>query len=1289
MTYGTAGRKAESPILRSLTGGRVRRLAAYSVVLVLIATAVPAVAVVPPGSLNIPDPPDYGIMQGLQRLQANESSAIDDPAIIQEATAALADVVAYDYARSPATGPFELHGSAPPPVQQLDLLPLVEDSPYTNLTNFLAILLDQPLMVMIMVKSGDHVTWVETRIQLLGNLGLIEGGLLDIINGQRWELVDVDEDSTTGDASGNDIRLRMGPVMHTRERNISFLPFNLTWIVRGGLAIEIERLGTGSEDLPLETTYIKPFRYNNINYTWFLEYKVDRIPERARLSLIADNVDLSRQRGDFLQRLLDAITGGLGNMSLNGSEVARIAGPYTIANDVTGDLSLVQASLGYLKIQGEDPSQPADLSEASWLTVRVKEAEDQDVIPRSFSLWLDSPSFNRSFDHLNWTADLESTLELEYFDDRDNLTQARGIIDEAPTNLRLQIDNVTESVGPVSKVHYTASAPVGKVRFDEWEFMGDSRSKYLHSHVELGDLPTEFWLNGTLDIGGQAFDPLQPDPTVRNVIPQLMDAMMTRLASKLFTVGRTLRSVPQNILNMPDKAGYTFLDVPRRGEFLGKLELWLTSDHYALVEEGTDFFAFYNDTVDPVGPMVQTGFSARLMDIKSFYATFSDKKHVVLDSRYNREFRALFIDEKNHANASLWFSNIPHNISLEILDDELVYMGDGTVDRVQYTSEIGEQYMRLVMEGVPGGVRIHQGDETSGVSALLGSIDSLDLQVTDGRVRHMLGDHLMVEIDPGGTTSASVHLSDLKSLVLDRTQTNHVSLRTGGNPFSVLIGDRTRGFDLAAKLDPLPSSLEADVSDILGLGDIGIPSLNDITSVLDFASVIYAISDLGDDVIQAMGDVSTTMVQGLGTFSSDFDFNFTGDETMDLTATISRTGSVLVDPVPWTHGVTATMVPDGEDVLLNSKVFLTGLAPKGSIGLRSDQRTTILNLTLEGFAPRYPQVIISLDGASLVAGSGGKDIWISMGDLVGPMDLGISLDLLTDLRVGGQSKGNIVVETSEPLGPLHARMRTRDGQISTVELLLSSVPTSADVSFDYAGDITLTSSLSTGVDFVFIKLSRDLTNGLEPTSTIILHDVPTLVSLFTGSSGPFDMDSDSAVANLPKLTVSASEPGLDLFVDLDGRAMGNKADLNLDARNVQDLFMTRKGDEYRITSVELEFIHLSINNLVYSDSTLLKRIDLAAEELSTVTLSIHMVFGVYPLIDVDDLDAAGLQVTIDGTMKMGGDPRDIEITLLEVPLGASGLPRSHSNGIAVREAEGAHRLFIPAPITTLLGTAID
>jgi hypothetical protein len=84
----------------------------------------------------------------------------------------------------------------------------------------------------------------------------------------------------------------------------------------------------------------------------------------------------------------------------------------------------------------------------------------------------------------------------------------------------------------------------------------------------------------------------------------------------------------------------------------------------------------------------------------------------------------------------------------------------------------------------------------------------------------------------------------------------------------------------------------------------------------------------------------------------------------------------------------------------------------------------------------------------------------------------------------------------------------------------------------------------------------------------------------------------------------------------------------------------------------------------------------------------HMVFGVYPLIDVDDLVASGFQVALAGKTKARGTVRDISLTVLEVPLSTGSLPRSHSDGVALQDARGEHRLMVPAPMSTLMGTLL-
>ncbi len=1236
----------------------------------------PALAVAPKGSIQVPVPTDWGVLDGTRAASENGSSALGDPAVVAAANDALAGVYALDAARTPATGTFNLVADVPPPSPQPTALEGVSQSPYTNLTNLLDILFDQPLVVVVKVVSGEHVNWVEVRL------------LPNILGEVAWVPVNIDNDSSTGDAAGNDIRLRIRPVRDRMDTNWTLIPPRFEFILRGtGLAAEFERLDPSSSELPLNTTFMKWFRYNEINYTWFIEYGIPRLPGRSILSITTAQVVVGAGGGNVLQLIWNALNGSIGN---NTDILGDISGPYTLSHYVDEPLSSLHASLGYVRILTPGDEEPR-LDTASWLTVHMRPSVLYPRIPSTFGLWLDSPAFNRSFDHLNWTAELPSVLEIEYVDDRgDNYTQARGYVDEMPRNFRVEIDNVTEPVGSVSKVHYRTSEPVGTILFDEWEFFGKGRrDQFLHSHVELHGLPRELWLNGTLDIGGEAFGVLRPDRTVRNIVPQLLDSLMVRIASKLFTIGRTLRSIPQNILNMPDSRGYTTIELPLQGSYLGSIEFWLSSGHHVTVAPESDFFAFYNDTLaDVTGKMVKTSFAGRLLDIREMRTSFIDVKRISFESRYNRELRALFVDPTAHANASIHFSNIPHNISFELTDRALTYQGDGVVDRLTYTSAIENQYIRLLVEGLPEELTIDQGAASSGMSAALGAIDAIELQIADGGVRRMVGDHLLAEIAEDGTAAASLRITGLGEARYDR-EANHVSLRSAGEPFSVLIDDRSEGFKARATLDPLPTSIETDVTDVLGLGGLEFPSLAEVTSVLEFASVIHRISDVADQLLDAMTDISTNAIAGLGTFSNDLRLNYTAERGMDLVAEVHHAGGADVPPAEWAHGAVVHQVPHAGEVLLDAKVFMPGLPPTASIGMRTEGDATVIDLDLSGYAPAHDRVTLVLDGASMVSGGTARDVWLYVEGLVAPIDLHLHLELSTDMRVGGQVSGELDLLSSRPLGMLHARMRTREPQTTTVELLMPRVPARADVSFSYTSGVDLTAELSEPIDWAFIKLSRDLHDSLAHAATVTIHDVPRAMTLTVEPPAEFDMDSASPVANLPRVVASGSEGGLDLLADLKGRAMGSKPDIHIDARDVEELSMIPMGDEWRMSATRLAFAHLRIDSLPYSEDAVVKRLDLVVEDLRSLTVKAHMVFGVFPLVDLDDVRAAGVQLSFDASLGLlGGGMHRGTVVLLELPMDLAAVPRSHTNGVVIQAADGDHRLIVPAPMGTLVGTVM-
>ncbi|MCK4971447.1 MAG: hypothetical protein KAS77_13000, partial [Thermoplasmata archaeon] len=258
----------------------MRRFVVYLILAMMVVTTVPVDAAAPPGSLEIPEPEDWGVLSELQTVQATELGVIDEVTVVSSASEMLSDVRAYDLTRDPAMGPFDLHTSTPPYPTVPDVIALVDDTPDGFLPDVIQLLLDRPLLMAVYVQSGEHENWVEALIRPSLN---------------PWVSVDVDNDTTTGDMAGNDIRLRVGAVLENRSINWTLLPPSLSIKIRGGIALEIERLGSGNENLPIDVTIFKTFRYSGISYTWFLDYEVNRLPEKAYMSITAENVNVTAE----------------------------------------------------------------------------------------------------------------------------------------------------------------------------------------------------------------------------------------------------------------------------------------------------------------------------------------------------------------------------------------------------------------------------------------------------------------------------------------------------------------------------------------------------------------------------------------------------------------------------------------------------------------------------------------------------------------------------------------------------------------------------------------------------------------------------------------------------------------------------------------------------------------------------------------------------------------------------------------------------------------------------------
>ncbi len=208
---------------RRALGWLARRYLAYAVLVMMVATAVPASAVSPPGTMEVPEPVDWGVPAQLALVQGAEGDAIGEPAVVNAAENMLSGEGAYEVARTPATGPYYLHRSPAPQPSVPDVIQLVRDTPNGTLPAVLQLLLDQPLKMSILVESGEHSNWIEAFLRpSLFRIG--EDGRVVLVNLQQWEYADIDNDTTTGNAAGFDLRVRMKPVLENRSSTTGSSP---------------------------------------------------------------------------------------------------------------------------------------------------------------------------------------------------------------------------------------------------------------------------------------------------------------------------------------------------------------------------------------------------------------------------------------------------------------------------------------------------------------------------------------------------------------------------------------------------------------------------------------------------------------------------------------------------------------------------------------------------------------------------------------------------------------------------------------------------------------------------------------------------------------------------------------------------------------------------------------------------------------------------------------------------------------------------------------------------------
>jgi len=1241
--------------------------------LAVLIVAVFIVELIPLGASDIPDvsaPSSlYGVNDDLAALQQEKSSRYDPPDVLRE-TRNVLDLI--QPRKIEKTGPLTNYTLVTPEIPNLtepDLFDEAANMSALNGTSIIEFLLNQPLSYLVYTDFQGIKSWSKGFLRPVLNLNTSTGGLLER---DPMVPVDADHDPATG-AGGYEVQARIAFIFENLTFQLPSLSPTPPFIVpgslnfSGGLSFEVEKLAATTTKLPMEVAFLKAFMYRGLNYVWMVSFNFSDVPQQFATSLVAEKFHAT---GDVRDMIMNVISGILGIG--NGTQIVDVAGPYKVQIS-TSPLGTLGGIVGYAKAVNYE------LVERSWIKFGLSPGAGASALPNRLEIWLDSPSFASSFDQLRWTSSGRVRLDAELVENQENITYGLIQVHDLPGFMELRLDNLSTDGTPNGYIHFESSESIGFIGYDEYELYGGNVAEYKHMHITLKELPTSITLTGTFDVA-RASPGAVGNPGM-GVVARILDNVMVRLAGKFYTIARTLRSIPDSLLNMPGRAGWSNLDLPE-GQQMGELELWLVSGPFVL-RDGS-FLAFFNLSLPASdAPLMEASFSARLEGISGFHADFRRGNHIDLRSSVRQRFTAVFIDDTRGSNASLELFPLPSRLVLDV-DKENRTLSLFTSDKVLSFVYLGwedRQYLKLSLEDLPTTFSVVQKPDQFYMNASEGQrVGHLEMQSTDSELYALEGNYLLTMSGPDGTMFGA-SLEGLSSAGYSTGPNGMLELALNSpDPLQVYIENKSENLRARLLISPLPSSISIGMSNLLS-GGLKVPDLMNATSLFGFSSAVFAITRLGADVLGIASQVADFVDEQMSGIGQDSTFSIDTESDTTLVGDIQK-GNLT--EAPWTHGITTrhVQVPGTGESYYNTKIYLR-LARETRLSSRTVGDSLNISVSMKGFHPKFDWMLIDMRGI------GGRDMFAYLTGLPSTVDLVLGANITQNSTYGREVvNADLLFSSSQPLGPF-VTMIGRLAPLNTrVLLFASSLVQELSMNAFLAGRLDLHYRASDQVKYLLQKSSR-LVGDQWRSTTVLLHDIPR--TLDVSMAPPEKFDAGAAPSQmLPELSVSADTDTLDLFVDMDGRASGQRSSYQVEMKDAGELVTARSfNGVYKLRSSGSEELYVRVRDMPYRKGFTITAIGLYLENLHSLDLSITMVFGVYPIFRISSLEADSVHLALGSSLDIGG-PRQGNLVLAD-SRSSGGLPagvQMFQNGLSSGASKNDDHLIVPMPLASLMWTLL-
>ena len=859
------------------------------------------------------------------------------------------------------------------------------------------------------------------------------------------------------------------------------------------------------------------------------------------------------------------------------------------------------------------------------------------------------------------------------------------------------------------------------VEYHSWMKRGGVDTDHRRIQITAEEIPTAIVFFGSFELGGADSADTSLD-TGQNLdfLSRILDVVLINIVDLFLDIGTILNDIPSATVDVisggigssggisgetlhllmhdnwrPDRESRSISEI---GLQIGSSpHPTISGDHLILSKDRElDMVQGRNG---PQTPLVQVAASLRFSGLSSFTLIDnieSDSQSVSLQTSSENPFTFLYIDHQSStldgaAHQGTWISDIPNNVSAELTPEFATYSASSTIARISYTGIEGTQRQAAHILDVPAEFSVEFGDTTKWTAST--PISTIHAQLTDAENPvTMSGDHFLFHHHPeDGTSTISTRISGLQEVGWKAPAIAGATGAMGqGTAFMSLAGDRSMsinvdhaptqnegGLSALVLIDPLPSNVSVDIPTGADAGNnLVIPELNTSQGVSGVAFFLGGFAELGRSVNTVLSgvtsEISTGTAGGNGSFSYGLELD--ADSEFDLIFEASQGNGTAEEP-SWVHGISmnaaSTEISDGFHI----KGWIPNLPPLIDISVsrvpKSNGDDWTIMLGMDGWIPARSEFMLNAKGVN------GQDLMLTLQGLTVGEATALGIDSQFTIKETSGGINEVTTSTrfliSNRLDWIHAELINREAGART-EMLINDIPESIDLVASLGTSISIDMIVpekyrrdGPAVDSIMLQQMQWMEGAWWP-ATIFLTDVPDSINLTTQADMDYDITKTIAFQGTPVLDFSASDSGMSLYIEANGRAINNRGDIILLAEGLTDRMVIKPTSDYglaiRSGGEGVERIYLRASNMPTTPPVVIEEVEALGENLRSATIHVVEIAGPYSIIELKDVQGGRIIASARATAEVDalGTTFDLRGVLLDAQT-TGGVPTGTSIGV--------------------------